>query len=169
MGWVMSKSAALSPEDLDFLKNHTDFDEDGIMEWHEVFNLLCPRGLMSRIEFMEKYEHCNSEWFCDNVFTTDTDINFREFLLAIDAALESFDGSCNTPKEILKFCFKICMMEMDDSDGVNDMISIKERITYTLRDGWLPRYTPADVRAEMILKRVCSENYDFYVTEKEFL
>ena len=144
MGWVMSKSAALSQEDLEFLKNHTDFDEDGIIKWHEVFFLICPKGLMSRTEFMEKYKHCNAEWFCDNVFTTDTDINFRGFLLAIDAAIESFDGSCNTPKEILKFCFKICMMEMDDSDGVNDMTSIRESITYTLCDAVLGRIVKFD-------------------------
>ena len=105
MGWVMSKSAALSQEDLEFLMCHTHFDKDGIMEWHEIFHLLCPTGLMSRTEFMEKYG--NADWFCESVFTSDTDINFRKFLLAIDAAFESIDGTYYTPKEMLKFGFKI--------------------------------------------------------------
>ena len=61
------------------------------------------------------------------------------------------------------------MNGMNDSDKVNNMIRIKESITYTLCCGRLPRFVSADMRAEIILERVFGENHDFYVTEKEFL
>ena len=65
------------------------------------------------------------------------------------------DGTCKTPKEILKFGFKICMIAME----------------LMLCGGCLPRFVPAeaDMKAEIILQRVFGENHDFYVMEKELL
>ena len=165
----MSKSAALSQEDLEFLMCHTHFDKDGIMEWHEIFHLLCPTGLMSRTEFMEKYG--NADWFCESVFTSDTDINFRKFLQAINAAFESIDGTYYTPKEMLKFSFKIFDggLFVDGDGDIGPMIRIKECITHQLYGRRLPRYVQVDYSVEIILNRVFGENHDFYVTEEEFL
>ena len=109
MGCIKSKPG-LSQEDLEFLKSHTRYDENTIKEWYKGFKQDCPNGRLTPPKFVDMYKlffpSGNAEQFCDHVFRTfDTDkdgnIDFKEFLLAIDVT------STGSPEEKLKWAFRI--------------------------------------------------------------
>jgi len=122
MGSFSSKSK-LSPEDVTYLTENTQFSSQEVFDWFSSFKQDCPSGKLGPDKFIEMYSKFfpsgNSKSFCEHVFRAfDTDkngvIDFKEFLLAIDV---STGGS---PHKKLEWAFK-----MYDVNG-NGVISKEE-------------------------------------------
>merc|ERR1712142_1305458 len=88
-----SSRESLSKDDLEFLKQRTNFDEQRICDMYKGFLADCPGGEMVPATFCQIYAKCfpagNVKKFCEHVFRTfDIDkngvIDFKEFLLSID-------------------------------------------------------------------------------------
>lgn len=127
MGCACSKEK-LSKEDVEFLKQHTRYDEATIKEWYKGFQQDCPNGRLTPDKFVDMYKMFfpsgNAEEFCDHVFRTfDTDkngyIDFKEFLLAIDVT------SAGTPEEKLRWAFN--MYDVDGNGHIDPQEMTKNR------------------------------------------
>ena len=64
MGSMKSKQA-MSQEDLEFLKTHTQYDEGTIKEYFEVFMRDCPDGHLTPAKFADLHK---TEQFSEHVF-----------------------------------------------------------------------------------------------------
>ncbi|CAF5017350.1 unnamed protein product [Rotaria sp. Silwood1] len=100
----------LTNEEINMLKENTEFTEKEIREWHANFIRDCPTGRIDRKKFSEFYKQfCPDgkvESYCKHAFTTfdknnDGAIDFEEFLLAIAATSQ---GSIDTR---LAFAFDV--------------------------------------------------------------
>jgi len=118
-----NKVTKLTKEDVDYLKKHTNFNEEAIKEWYNGFRKDCPSGQLNREKFIAMYSQVfpsgKADDFSQHVFRTfDTDhsgyIDFREFLLALHVT------SNGSPKDKLSWAFR-----MYDVDG-NGSIDLKE-------------------------------------------
>merc|ERR1711872_534636 len=87
-----SSRESLSKDDLEFLKQRTNFDEQRICDMYKGFLADCPGGKMVPATFCQIYAKCfpagNVKEFCEHVFRTfDIDkngvIDFKEFLLSL--------------------------------------------------------------------------------------
>ncbi|XP_023346210.1 neuronal calcium sensor 2 [Eurytemora carolleeae] len=87
-----SPTTKLTKQDIEYLKKHTNFQEEAIKEWYYGFRKDCPSGQLNRTKFISMYSQVfpsgNADVFSQHVFRTfDTDgsgtIDFREFLLAL--------------------------------------------------------------------------------------
>ena len=96
-------------QDLEYLKAHTQYDENTIVEWYKGFKRDCPSGRLTPGRFVDLYQtffpRSDAKQFCDHVFRTfDTNkdgfIDFKEFLMAIDVT------SSGGPEENLKWAFR---------------------------------------------------------------
>jgi len=86
-------SLSLSPEDVDYLRRNTSYNEMEIREWYRGFKRDCPNGQMSRAKVERLYSMVMSASdapvFVDQIFAIfDRDgngsIDFREFMMATD-------------------------------------------------------------------------------------
>ncbi|KAK8378177.1 hypothetical protein O3P69_018860 [Scylla paramamosain] len=171
MGCFGSKEK-LSKEDLEFLKQHTRYDEQMIKEWYKGFRQDCPSGRLTPDKFVDMYKMFfpsgNAEEFCDHVFRTfDMDkngyIDFKEFLLAIDVT------SAGTPEEKLKWAFRMYDVDGNGVIDVSEMTKIVQAIYDMLGTNSASR--PADSaeeRAKAIFSKM-DENNDGNLTQEEFL
>src|SRR5689334_2198538 len=105
----------LAQDDLDFLKRNTRFTEKEIRRWYKGFVRNCPKGHLTKAQFMEVYKNFfpsgAAERFCEHAFRTfDADnsgyVDFKEFLMAVNVT------SSGTPRQKLEWAFR-----MYDIDG----------------------------------------------------
>eukprot|EP00092_Neocalanus_flemingeri_P036293 GFUD01039515.1.p2 GENE.GFUD01039515.1~~GFUD01039515.1.p2 ORF type:complete len:188 (+),score=55.29 GFUD01039515.1:41-604(+) len=125
MGSLASKSK-LSPEDVSFLTENTQYSSQEVFNWFSTFKRDCPSGKLGPDKFIKMYSKFfpsgNSKPFCEHVFRIfDTDkngvIDFKEFLLAIDVS------SGSTPQKKLEWAFKMYDV---NGNGVITMDEMKE-------------------------------------------
>ncbi|GMT28280.1 hypothetical protein PFISCL1PPCAC_19577, partial [Pristionchus fissidentatus] len=162
----------LSKEDLEFLKKNTNFTEEQIKEWYKGFVQDCPKGHLTKEQFIKVYKDFfpsgSAEGFCEHVFRTfDTDnsgfIDFKEFLLAINVT------SSGTPEQKLEWAFRMYDIDGNGTIDEKEMIKIIEAIYEMLG----PEVTKsADdsprKRAKMIFEKM-DVNNDKELTLKEFV
>ncbi|CAK5054810.1 unnamed protein product [Meloidogyne enterolobii] len=162
----------LSKEDLEFLKKNTNFTEEQIKEWYKGFVQDCPKGHLTKEQFIKVYKDFfpsgSAEGFCEHVFRTfDTDnsgfIDFKEFLLAINVT------SSGTPEQKLEWAFRMYDIDGNGTIDEKEMIKIIEAIYEMLG----PEVTKsADdsprKRAKMIFEKMDINN-DKELTLKEFV
>lgn len=162
----------LSKEDLDFLKKNTNFTEEQIKEWYKGFVQDCPKGHLTKEQFIKVYKDFfptgSAEGFCEHVFRTfDTDnsgcIDFKEFLLAINVT------SSGTPEQKLEWAFRMYDIDGNGTIDEKEMIKIIEAIYEMLG----PEVTKSAEdsprkRAKMIFEKMDS-NGDKELTLKEFV
>ncbi|VDM44181.1 unnamed protein product [Toxocara canis] len=162
----------LSKEDLEFLKRNTNFTEEQIKEWYKGFVQDCPKGHLTKEQFIKVYKDFfpsgSAEGFCEHVFRTfDTDnsgfIDFKEFLLAINVT------SSGTPEQKLEWAFRMYDIDGNGTIDEKEMIKIIEAIYEMLG----PEVTKsADdsprKRAKMIFEKM-DVNNDKELTLKEFV
>ncbi|KAM3721499.1 Neuronal calcium sensor [Dirofilaria immitis] len=169
---IKSSKPKLSKEDLDFLKKNTSFTEEQIKEWYKGFVQDCPKGHLTKDQFIKVYKDFfpsgSAEGFCEHVFRTfDTDnsgfIDFKEFLLAINVT------SSGTPEQKLEWAFRMYDIDGNGTIDEKEMIKIIEAIYEMLG----PEVTKsADdsprKRAKMIFEKM-DVNNDKELTLKEFV
>ncbi|VDN94178.1 unnamed protein product [Brugia pahangi] len=169
---VICSKPKLSKEDLDFLKKNTSFTEEQIKEWYKGFVQDCPKGHLTKDQFIKVYKDFfpsgSAEGFCEHVFRTfDTDnsgfIDFKEFLLAINVT------SSGTPEQKLEWAFRMYDIDGNGTIDEKEMIKIIEAIYEMLG----PEVTKsADdsprKRAKMIFEKM-DVNNDKELTLKEFV
>lgn len=171
MGCACSKEK-LSKEDVEFLKQHTRYDEATIKEWYKGFQQDCPNGRLTPDKFVDMYKMFfpsgNAEEFCDHVFRTfDTDkngyIDFKEFLLAIDVT------SAGTPEEKLRWAFNMYDVDGNGHIDPQEMTKIVQAI-YDMLGSSSPSkpQDSAEQRALSIFNRM-DENGDKKLSQQEFL
>ncbi|MCP9260879.1 Calcium-binding protein NCS-1 [Dirofilaria immitis] len=128
---IKSSKPKLSKEDLDFLKKNTSFTEEQIKEWYKGFVQDCPKGHLTKDQFIKVYKDFfpsgSAEGFCEHVFRTfDTDnsgfIDFKEFLLAINVT------SSGTPEQKLEWAFRMYDIDGNGTIDEKEMIKIIEAI-----------------------------------------
>lgn len=171
MGCFGSKNK-ISKVDLEYLKQHTRYDEATIKEWFKGFRQDCPSGRLTPAKFVDMYKmffpNGNAEEFCDHVFRTfDRDkngfIDFKEFLCAIDVT------SAGTPHEKLQWAFRMYDVDGNGSIDLQEMTKIVQAIYDMLGNNSSSRPPDtAEERAKSIFARM-DENGDGKLTEEEFL
>ncbi|CAD6186109.1 unnamed protein product [Caenorhabditis auriculariae] len=169
---IKGSKPKLSKEDLEFLKKNTNFTEEQIKEWYKGFVQDCPKGHLTKEQFIKVYKDFfpsgSAEGFCEHVFRTfDTDnsgfIDFKEFLLAINVT------SSGTPEQKLEWAFRMYDIDGNGTIDEKEMIKIIEAIYEMLG----PEVTKsADdsprKRAKMIFEKM-DVNNDKELTLKEFV
>lgn len=170
MGKCLSKKKKLSSEELNFLKNNTNFTEEQIKEWHRGFYQDCPNGQLTRKKFLEVYKQFfpsgNAETFCDHVFRTfDQDnsgaIDFKEFLLAINVT------SSGSPEQKLEWAFKMYDIDNSSTIELSEMVKIIQAIYEMLGADVSKMQETPEVRARRIFEKM-DLNSDGKLTEEEF-
>merc|ERR1712154_194632 len=169
MGGKNSKASSLARSDLDWLIDHTKYNEQTILEWHKGFRLDCPDGKLTAASFRKIYRKCfpseNMEEFSDHVFRTfDKDkngfIDFKEFLQAIDIT------STGSPEEKLEWAFSMYDVDGNGSVDLTEMTRILSSLYKMMGPGG--RQDIAEERALGIFHRM-DVNNDGRVTRAEFV
>lgn len=114
------KHSTLSDEHLERLRSKTQFSDEEIQKWHDIFRKDCPSGKMSRGKFEELYcsyfPDGDAKKFARHCFRTfdknnDGTIDFREFLCSLSII------SRGSQEEKLKWAFS--MYDIDGSGTIN--------------------------------------------------
>ena len=93
MGSAVCRPLKLTAENLRFLRENTQFDEETIRDIFQEFSKLNPTGRMDLVNLLQIYQDFfpekNCENFCRHVFRVlDIDqngvVDFREFLLSLN-------------------------------------------------------------------------------------
>uniref|UniRef100_A0A0N5AYC6 Neuronal calcium sensor 2 n=1 Tax=Syphacia muris TaxID=451379 RepID=A0A0N5AYC6_9BILA len=172
MGGSGSKRKKLPKDDLEFLKQKTNFTTEQILEWYKGFIKDCPKGQLSKEQFIKVYKDFfpsgSAEDFCEHVFRTfDVDgsgyIDFKEFLLTINVT------SSGTPQQKLEWTFKMYDINNDGTIDEKEMISIIEAIYEMLGPEATKSATdPPRIKAKKIFAKI-DVNDDKRVTQEEFV
>lgn len=162
----------LALEELEFLKTNTKFSEKDIKRWFKVFMRNCPRGHLTREEFLKVYQDFfpsgAAEEFSDYAFRAfDSDnvgyVDFRKFLMAVNVT------SNGTPQDKLEWVFR--MYDIDGSGSIEEaeLVKILEAIYQMLgaEAKKLSVVSPKE-RARMIFERM-DTNHDLELTMQEFV
>jgi len=126
-------------EDIDFIKQHTSYDDATILEMFEGFKRDCPEGTMTPEQFGEMYKKFivssktqqgnfkleNADKFCEHVFRAfDADksgsVDFKEFMIACYCTSDASD------EEKLKLAFKMYDIDGNGTIGEGEMNTILE-------------------------------------------
>lgn len=172
MGVSASRGAELTEEDIEFLKNHTKFEEKTIRDWYEGFKEDCPSGKVTKNKFIEMYKMFfksgDPDKFCEHIFRTfDIDgngsVDFKEFLLAIGVT------SNGSVEDRLKWAFRMYDI---NGDGLIQIPEMK-KIVQALYDMIGPSIEElpienAEVRTKAIFNKMDS-NKDGKLTREEFI
>ena len=178
MGCAKSKDGYhLTREDIDFLNEHTRYEEKTIKDWCKWFKQECPNGQMTQEKFVDMYEmlfhNGKAEQFCDHVYKTfDTNSNgyldFKEFILAIDMT------NAETAEEKLKMAFRMYDLDGNGELDLEEMIKIVEDIYAMQRvysklgaNNEKPTKSAEDTAKDIFLQM--DGNGDGTLTEEEFL
>lgn len=114
------KHSRLSDKNLESLRSRTQFNDEEIQKWHDIFKKDCPSGKMSRSKFEELYcsyfPDGDAKKFARHCFRTfdknnDGTIDFREFLCSLSII------SRGTQDEKLTWAFS--MYDIDGSGTIN--------------------------------------------------
>ena len=125
MGSIKSKN--ISRDDLEFLKEHTCYDEKNIRVWHTTFMQDCPDGKLTQTKFLILHEPFFPDDFCQKFFKTfDINqkgyLNFREYILAINMT------NAGITEDKLKVAFRIFDLDRNGKLTLDEMINIVKDI-----------------------------------------
>jgi len=159
-----SKLAKLTKDDVEFLKQNTNFDESAIREWFLGFQKDCPSGQLNRKKFISMYNQVfpsgKADEFSQHVFRTfDTDnsgsIDFREFLLALHVT------SNGSPRDKLSWAFRMYDVDGNGSIDIQEMKGVIKGVYQMLGHSDYGQ-------AEQVFARM-DVDADGHVTEEEFM
>ncbi|XP_039271708.1 neurocalcin-delta-like [Styela clava] len=161
----------LQPKELADLANSTNFTEKDIHEWYKGFMKDCPKGKMSKVQFIGMYQeffpHGDATRFAENIFRTfdenqDGRIDFREFITALSLT------SQGTVDEKLGWAFNIYDLDGNGYISMSEMMKIIDAI-YNTRPP-KERLTSEDIRnrTKSTFEKLDS-NHDGRISRKEFI
>ena len=68
----MCLGEVLTEEDMTFIRNHTNFEENKVRKWFEKFREECPNGRLTKFHlhslFKKLFPGGDSETFCNHIF-----------------------------------------------------------------------------------------------------
>lgn len=124
----------MSPKDLADLTSMTNFKESEVHDWYRDFMKDCPKGKMSKNQFVGMYQdffpHGDASRFAENIFRSfdenqDGCIDFREFICALSVT------SQGNVDEKLKWAFNIYDLDGNGYITMNEMMEIIKTIYNT--------------------------------------
>ena len=164
MGSIKSKN--LSHDDLEFLKEHTCYDEKNIRVWYMTFMQYCLDGKLTQTKFLKLHEPFFPDDFCQKFFKT-FDIsqkgylNFREYILAINMT----DAGITEDK--LKVAFRIFELDRNGKLTFDEMTNIVKDIFKS------QKVSATTINAYMESTKISFSkmgiNEDEFLTEEEFV
>lgn len=147
-------NCVLSEEQIEMLKDQTNFTEDEILDWHKRFLDDCPHGYMTKKQFiiMHKalFPKCDAERFARHVFRAfDLDqsntIDFREFLVGA-----SMTSSTSSPEKKLEWTFNVFDI---DKNGLLTRCECLEVIECIVRFIYSSQLEQSHVNLEQLINR----------------
>lgn len=159
--------SGIPEETLQWLLNHTSYNEQEIRQLYLGFTLDFPLGGISRREFEKCFTTKNAQKMSDVVFKTlDADgsgyLDLKEFFQAIELV------GARGPEEKLMWAFK--RYDIDNSECLDqkEMVNVVKAIYAMLQvSGAAPKDDPS-IKAEKIFKEI-DVDHDGKLTKQEFL
>lgn len=161
----------MSPKELSDIASVTNFNESEIHDWYKGFMKDCPKGKMTKDQFVKMYQdffpHGDASHFAVNIFRTfdenkDGNIDFREFICALSVTSQ---GSVD---DKLGWAFQIYDLDGNGSISMTEMKEIIKTIYNTRPPKERLTHSGIQERTEQTFKKL-DTNHDGKISRSEFI